>query len=229
MDELLERVRELAERLAFEHFEGPPVNPAIIAWRRGMRIRATESVPHWSNDDRAPTIYLPERLPPERQRFVLAHEVLEIEAARASPPFPMTRELGDRAEWLFQLGASELLMPRPWFEAAGADSGWNLRHLHERFEVSWEAAARRVPICTPAVCTIVDNETVTARVGSQGLQFPRALAPLEQEAVSAVYEAWPEADPQRRGSDEFHCDAWPALPERAGIRRVCLLTYPVEE
>ncbi len=229
MDELFERMRGLAERLAFEYFDGPPVNPAVIAWRRGMRIRPTESVPRWSTDEPTPTIYLPEDLPPERQRFVLAHELLEIEAARASPPFPIIRELADRAEWLFQFGASELLMPRPWFEQAGADSGWDLRHLRELFEVSWEAAARRVPVCTVAICTIMDNGTATARVGSEGLQFPKTLALVEQKAVDAVYQAWPELGPHRRGCDEFRCEAWPALPERGGIRRVCLLTYPLEE
>lgn len=229
MDELVERVRELAETLAFEHFDGPPVSPAVIIWRQGMRILPTDSVPRWSTDGPMPTIYLPENLPRERQRFVLAHELLEIEAATASPPFPMTRELADRAEWLFQLGASELLMPRAWFEQSGAESGWDLRHLRDLFEVSWEAAARRVPVCTPAICTIVDNGSLSARVGSEGLRFPPRLTPGEKEAIDAVYDAWPGPGPQRRDCDEFRCGAWAALPERGGIRRVCLLTYPLEE
>jgi len=229
MDELLERIRDLAAALASEHFEGPPVDPAVIAWRRGIRTFSTDAQARWHNDEDRPAVYLPENLPPERRRFILAHELVELEASRASPPFPLTRELGDRAEWLFQLGASELLMPRPWFEEAGSDSDWDLRHLHELFGVSWEAAARRVPSCTSAICTIVDNETPTVRVGGEGMQFPTKPAPLEQESIDAVYEAWPDPDPQRREGDEFRCEAWAALPERGGIRRVCLLTYPVEE
>ena len=229
MDELLERICELAGELAFEHFDGPPVDPRLIAERLGISIATTDATAHWVADQGAATIYLPRDGLPERLRFTIAHEILEIQGSRLSPPFPIERELSHRAEWLFQLGASELLMPRRWFEEAGGESGWHLAHLRGLFEVSWEAAARRVPACIPAICTITDNGVITTRVGSQDIQFPRQLAPAEHEAITAAYDAWPSPEPRRRRARAVRCDAWPALPERNSIRRVCLLTYPREE
>ena len=143
-------------------------------------------------------------------------------------PAPWVRDTANRAEWLFQAGASDLLMPRAWFEREGHATDWDLARLRALFDVSWEAAARRVPVCTPATCTIIDNGRTTARVGSPEVRFPRRLAPAEQEAVQAVYGAWPCATPQHGEGPGLRCDAWPALPERNRVRRVCLLTYPTE-
>jgi hypothetical protein len=119
-------------------------------------------------------------------------------------------------------------MPREWFEREGTTCGWDLAYVRERFGVSWEAAARRVPVCTPATCTVIDNGHVSARVGSSDIRFPRRMEPAEQEAADAAYAAWPSPTPQRREGAGFRCEAWPALPERNRIRRVCLLTYPTD-
>jgi hypothetical protein len=228
MDELIERIRELAEGLASEHFKGPPVDPFALAEGLGVTVVRGGAVPRWVIKQGRATVHLPKDMLPERLRFTLAHEILEVVAAQSSPPLPLVRELAHRAERLFQLGAADLLMPRRWFAEAGRDSGWDLGHLRELFGVSWEAAARRVPVCTPAICTIVDNGRASPRVGSDGLAFPRGPTPEEQEAISAAYDAWPAAEPVRRSAPDFTCVAWPALPERNRIRRVCLLTYPSE-
>jgi hypothetical protein len=228
MDELIERIRELAEALAFEHFEGPPVDPFVLAERLGYGVLREGIAARWARRGDRVTIHLPADLPPERARFTLAHEILEAAAAATSPPLPLVRELAGRAEQLFQLGASDLLMPRRWFAEAGSASGWGLSTLRELFVVSWEAATRRVPVCTPAIGTIADNGRVAVRVGSDGLAFPRQPAAEEQAAIAAAYGTWPNPEPARRSGPGFTCAAWPALPEQNAIRRVCLLTYPEE-
>jgi len=226
MEELIERIRELAEGLACEHFGGPPVDPFVLAEHLGTAIVRGGAVPRWVIEQGRATVHLPEDMAPERLRFTLAHEILEVVAAQSSPPLPLVRELAHRAERLFQLGASDLLMPRAWFTEAGRGSDWDLSHLRELFGVSWEAAARRVPVCTPAICTILDNGWVSVRVGSDGLAFPRRPTPEEQATIAAAYDAWPAAEPVRRSAPDLTCVAWPALPERNRVRRVCLLTYP---
>jgi len=228
LDDLSDRIRELAERLALDHFDGPPVDPTALAERLGLVIEESVTAPHWVLRSSGPVISLPADLPPDRARFILAHEVVEVQCALAVPPLEIARDEADRAERMFQAGASDLLMPREWFEAEGTASGWDLAHLRERFEVSWEAAARRVPACTPAACCIVDNGVVTTRLGSPQLSLPRRWDPLEREAVGAAYAAWPSPTPHEREGPHFRCVAWPALPERNRIRRVCLLTYPSE-
>ena len=64
-----------------------------------------------------------------------------------------------------------------------------------------------------------------------------ARRPRVPHAVRAVYHAWPH-EPEKgmaadapnlhvvRDADLFRVDAWPALPERNSIRRVCLVTHP---
>jgi hypothetical protein len=228
VDDLFERIRDLAEGLAIAHFDGPPVDVAALAERLGIAIERTAATPRWVIRGKGPVILLTQDLPPERARFILAHEIVEVQCALASPPLPIARDEASRAEWLFQTGASDLLMPCEWFEREGTACGWDLAHLRERFDVSWEAAARRVPVCTPATCTVIDNGHVTARVGSPDIRFPRRLEPTEREATDAAYAAWPSPTPQRREASGFRCEAWPALPERNRIRRVCLLTYPTD-
>jgi hypothetical protein len=233
-----ERLRELAETLAFTYFTEPPIDPHEIARRRNVEVHLTETSPYWRFSRERPdesesclrpaTVSLPSDLSEDRSRYTLAHEILELEAERASPPLPVHRDCAERGEWLFQAAVSELLMPRAWFEQAGAESDWDLAFLREVFAVSWEAAARRVPICTPSACTIMDNGALTVRAGSPELRVPPRLQPEEREAIEAVYEEWPDA--QRKASEgrDFRCAAWAALPERNGIRRVCLLTHLTE-
>jgi hypothetical protein len=226
MSDLVSAIRTLAEQLALTCFAGPPVDVRLLAERLGIAIEPTFATPRWTLALGVPTIFLPPDLPPERARFILAHEILELECARAEPPIVPLPDETDRAEGLYQAGASDLLMPQAWFEGAGADTDWDLAELRRRFDVSWEAATRRVPVCAWAVGTIIDNGRVTARVGSPGLHFRRRLEPPELETVNAAYEAWPGSTPTRREADGLRCAAWPALPERNGIRRVCLLTFP---
>jgi predicted transcriptional regulator len=229
MDDVIERLRELAEGLAFEHFEGPPVDPFLLAERMGVEVVRGGAVARWRVEGEGRSVvHLPRELASDRARFTLAHELVEIAGAKASPPLQVSRDQAPRAEQLFQLGASDLLMPRRWFAEVGEETDWDLAELRDRFQVSWEAAARRVPVCVPAICTVVDNGRTTARAGSEGLSYPRRLAAEEREAIAAAYEGWPAAEPARRRGAGFTCVAWPALPERNAIRRVCLLTYPEE-
>jgi len=167
-----------------------------LAQRLGIALEPTVATPRWVLRGSGPVILLPEDLPPERARFILAHEIVEVQAALAVPPLPIVRDEADRAEWLFQVGASDLLMPREWFETEGTASAWDLAELRERFEVSWEAAARRVTVCTAAACTILDNGLVTTRLAGPEIRVPRSLDPAEQEAVETAYAEWPSPTPQ---------------------------------
>ena len=60
------------------------------------------------------------------------------------------------------------------------------------------------------------------RFGS-GINFPPGLEPEKKQAVDTIYDVWPE-----NAHEATDVDAWPALPERNSIRRVCLLTFPLD-
>jgi hypothetical protein len=83
-----------------------------------------------------------------------------------------------------------------------------------------------VPVCAEATATILDNGSITARVSHPELRAPRSRVPEEQEAVTAIYDAWPSPDAQNREAAQFTCAAWPSLLERNSVHRVCLLTSP---
>jgi len=229
MDDFLAIILELAETLTLDHFEGPPVDPYEIAEALGITIRESDGAPRWTIRRGRASIGLPSSVARERIRFTVAHEILEIEIRRRGLLSEIDRGLADQAEWAFQVGASEMLMPRRWYARGGRECDWSLPHLREQFDVSWEAAARRVPVCTPSACTIIDNGHVAARVAGNGMNLPSRLSDEERAAVDAVYDAWPSSDATRAEGDGFRCEAWPALPERSSIRRVCLLTFPSDE
>lgn len=229
MDDLLTLVLELARSLVLERFSAPPVDPYAIAEGLGITVAESVGAPRWNIRRGRATIGLPVDVPADRLRFTVAHEVLEIEVRRRDLLTDIDPGLAEYAERVFQVGAAEVLMPRRWYADLGARSDWDLAYLREAFDVSWEAAARRIPVCTPSACAIVDNGHVTARVAGEGMNIPSRLADEERGAVDGIYDVWPSADPIHATGPGFHCSAWPALPERSSIRRVCLLTFPADD
>ncbi len=229
MDDFLTLILELARSLVLERFCTPPVDPYAIAEGLSITIEESEGAPRWNIRRGRATIGLPAGVPAERLRFTVAHEVLEIEVRRRDLLIDIDPGLVEYAERVFQVGAAEMLMPRRWYADLGSRSGWDLAHLREAFDVSWEAAARRVPVCTPSACAIVDNGHLTVRIAGEDMNIPSRLAGEEREAVDGVYDAWPSADPVHASGPGFRCSAWPALPERSSIRRVCLLTFPADD
>jgi hypothetical protein len=150
---------------------------------------------------------------PERLQWAVAHEIGEVHANRVFEQLgvdPREAPAGARETVANQL-AGRLLLPRAWFFAAGADCGWNLFELKQRFATaSHELIARRM-LDFPATIgiTIFDNGRRTFRRGNLPTRMP-PLVPLErvawrhahetgQPTVDADYlcrvQAWPIHEP----------------------------------
>jgi len=54
-------------------------------------------------------------------------------------------------------------------------------------DASYEVIARRIPSFIPSVISIFDNELLTSRFGSEDINFPVHVSPLEMRAVRQCY------------------------------------------
>jgi hypothetical protein len=201
LDELKEIVEELLDAAGIT---GPPVDPFAIVKvfsRRASSLpggKSRPSLPAGEGRSRpAPEshikkVRLPENLKgytrkigglheiyvnedqrSERQNFTLAHEIFEI--ILPHQPFK---------ERLCNLGASNLLMPDPWFREACQTTSFNLVSLKKTFSTaSWEAVAYRTLAFREGVVSIVDNGKVTNRVGSMGFNYPPDPTHTERMAL----------------------------------------------
>jgi hypothetical protein len=152
-----------------------------------------------------------------RQNYSVAHEIYELR-------YPEVRdENPEVAEAIYQAMASELVLYRPWVRDTIRAEGWELPALVDTMQTSWEATARAlVDLADDWVMTVVDNLAVTARVGSEGLRYPRECLTMEAETLRRAYELWTPAE----GADEIVLvQAWPVEPAGAAVRRVIGLTW----
>lgn len=85
--------------------------------------------------------------------------------------------------------ASAILVPERDVKRELSRTAWNLAELVERYGVSWEVIARRLPNVVGAVVTIVDNGRVRWRRRSSWLTGPggpdrRRIEPWERQLLS---------------------------------------------
>jgi len=111
----------------------------------------------------------------ERQRFTIGHEICHT----MLPGFTMQRNFrctpgrsspgagrGLNIEWLADVGASELLLPRRFAGPAFADApfGWDsIEHIAATFEASLEATARRFVRLSPSNAIFASLTFATSR------------------------------------------------------------------
>ena len=228
MQDLWDQIAAVARELALAHFEAPPVEPLVLALHYGIPIVPSDGAALWHTDADQPCLHYDRREFPLRARFTVAHELLEILSSQGLIDFAVPAELARQSEALYQHGAAELLLPGPLLAAEGPAADWDLSYLQRAFRVSWEALGRQVLQHLEAVLTIVDNGALYCRLNSPGLRAPTLLDPVERSAVDQVYAAWPCPEPRRAAGPQFRVRAWPAWPERQGVRRVVALTQPRE-
>ena len=126
MHDLLADLTNLAERLALNHFEGPPVDPIGLAEHLGVEVVVDDDEPHWEHDP--PTddghILLPPIALQQRRRFTCAHELVELAAARADISIPCALTLTLTIAWasavfsavswtLATISSGVILLPQP--------------------------------------------------------------------------------------------------------------------
>ncbi len=117
----------------------------------------------------------------------MAHEIGELFADRVFDELgvdPREAPSGARETVANQL-AGRLLLPREWFGEAGAECGWDLFELKERFATaSHELIARRMLDFPPSIgITIFDNGRRTFRRGNLPNRMP-PLVPLERSGLA---------------------------------------------
>lgn len=150
--------------------EKPPVDVISVAGRLGITVAWDDRqdargryvrLRGVANRPPRPTILL--RLEPrqERSHWTVAHEIGEHSAHRVFAALGLdTRELAtDAREKVANYLAGRLLAPTAWFAADGADCGWDLLALKERFSTaSHELLARRMLDLPPRIIiTIFDQ------------------------------------------------------------------------
>ncbi len=199
-----EQIRDALQRMAdvlLDEAEimAPPVDARVLADRLGLvvandgpsetrarfvRLGAAASAAQ-------PTIFLADEPRPERRHWALAHEIGEahnhevftlLDADPRDAP-PSAREaIANRL-------AGCLLLPRPWFAAAGADWDWDLYHLKRIFATaSHELIARRMlEMAPPVIITLWDHDRPQWRRGNLGGRTP-PTTPAEHAARRAAHD-----------------------------------------
>ncbi len=228
MQDVLDHIARLAQGLACAHFSSPPVEPLLLALQYGIPVVPSDGATLWHTNAGRPCLHYDRTEFEPRARFAVAHELLEVLADQGRIDFTVPPELVSHTERIFQHGAAELLMPAPMLADEGAACGWDLAHLQTTFRVSLEALGRKVLQHIEAVLTIVDNGEVVCRAATPGLRAPAQLDPIERHSVEQVHQAWPSLAVHQARGPRFSVQSWAALPERQQIRRVVMLTLPLE-
>jgi predicted transcriptional regulator len=181
-----------------------------VAWDeqqsgRGRVVRLTEFA---GTQSRGSILLRPDPRP-ERLQWAVAHEIGEVFANRVFDQLgvdPREAPGGARETVANQL-AGRLLLPRAWFAEIGADSGWDLFELKQRFATaSHELIARRMLDFPPTIgITIFDNGSRTLRRGNLSTRMP-PLVPLERSAWQRAHET---GEPTVETDYLCRVQAWP--------------------
>lgn len=116
----------------------------------------------------------------ERQRFDCAHELGHAAAEMMG--------MDPESEPIANAIASALLLPDSCLKRDLSATAWDIAQLVERYRVSWEVMARRLPWVVSSVVTVIDNGRVTWRSRSpwlmgSGMPSRRKLEPWEERLV----------------------------------------------
>ena len=130
-----------------------PSTPALVAWlaRHGLHVRGSADGNHpLRHHDRATgTLTLNRALPPESQRFLLAHQIAALAQADTIAAIVAQADVSPAARPLLAIGlanhaAGALLMPYGRFARAARAVRHDIDRLCQRFDVSFEQACHRL-------------------------------------------------------------------------------------
>lgn len=175
--------------------DGPPIDALAVAdglqlvvthdYAMPHRGRFVRLADHEENSGSVGTIVVGVAERPEREQWVVAHEIGESIAYRVfdrlgvafDEALPTSREL------VANRLASELLLPRRWFAVDGREHDWDLLELKERYSTaSHELIARRMlEMRPPIVITVFDQGRVHWRRSNVTSRPPDLLS--EEKAV----------------------------------------------
>jgi len=216
-----QRMREFARDLVTQAgFEEPPICPYSIAARNGVLVqeeylvnsRSAYAVRQESLNAWLITLHSSDS--PEGRCWQLARKLLEV-------LFPR-REGEIVPEWVYEAGASDLLLPTDLFNHLCAHSNHDLLVLRQRFgNVAMETIARRILGMTPAVLTVVDHGRLTLREASEGLFYSKQPTIQEMEAIWMAYD---RGRPVVSDGLDSCVKAWPVPRSEGG--RVVALSFP---
>jgi hypothetical protein len=216
-----QRIREFARDLVQQAgFEEPPVCPYSIAARNGVLVREEylvnsrtayavrqESLNAW-------LITLHSSDSPEGRGWQLAVKLMEVLFPRRDDEIIPER--------VYEVGASELLLPTDLFNSLCSLYNYDLLVLRQRFgNVSMETLGRRILGMTPAVLTVVDQGRLTLREASEGLFYSKRPTTQEMEAIWIAYD---RSRPVVSDGIDYNVKAWPVLSGGGG--RVVALSFP---
>ena len=181
--------------------EGPPVDVLEVARQLGITVAMDDR-----QDCRARYVRLNGRRPSrtratillrpdareERRQWAVAHEIGEHVAHRVfaawgvDPQETLPRAREEVANCL----AGRLLLPTPWYEVEGRQSGWDLIALKARFSTaSHEIIARRMLECRPpVVITIFDLGSIYLRRSNLPGRVPPP-SPAEMQCWRTVHQS----------------------------------------
>ena len=224
-------VEDLVDAIVGEWLEfagdEPPVDPEIVASYLGARVERRSTTEagsvRWNGDHYLITVRGDD--PSVRQRFTLAHEVMHIPFLKAGAGVSRRDVLTDRDEGsssaeevLCDLGASKLLMPdtrmapyrrlRPNVEMAMS--------IADQFEVSIEAAARRIVALSDQPAALVVLEPKLKPVEARGVKRSRL-----EPALPGLAGAAPE--PRLRVRYAV-CSGFPYVPRDKSVDEDCRLS-----
>jgi hypothetical protein len=152
-------------------------------------------------------------LTPEQAHWSFCHEAAHLQLGHAKH-LPRDESEEREQEREANLLASELLLPTAQFRPHANES---LSALKRAFpHASYEALARRRLLFRSGLLTICDNGKVTARLAPDGWNPPRALFPLEAEAIRTCYREQTEIHLRR---DEMQVEAT-YVDQGRGVLRV---------
>ncbi|MCE5270806.1 ImmA/IrrE family metallo-endopeptidase [bacterium] len=181
-----------ADLLTQAGITSPPIDPAQVAAFLGILIETRPGYPALSGieqDGPQTRIIIRAGLRPERQHFLVAHEVGHVywqdnEHHRGDP------SLGGRLEYFCNKFASLMLLPFEWFNADAAETGHDLFALKRIYSTaSNQLIARRIVSLRPAIATVFDDDgkekRVTERFNGSGPQ-DKKLTKAESQVIKEV-------------------------------------------
>lgn len=181
------------QALAAAGIYGPPVDPFVLASDQGIAVAEDAAQAGRGRYVRLggrrghrprPAVLLRPEDRQERSHWALAHEIGEHLAHRVFLELNVTpREAPANArELVANHLAGRLLVPSTWLLEDGLASGWDLRHLKQRYSTaSHELLARRMLDLPPQlIVTIIDKGKMYFRRSNMPGEVP-PMAEIEKE------------------------------------------------
>ena len=196
------RARQLVDHALGLDWQGPPFDMEVLASLIGLRLDEVDTLGPDREASCIPgAILLSRRFPPRRRRYSVAHEVVhqfipdEDDGTSIGALSPREQSVArGELELLCQIGAAELLMPKGAFEGAlgpDAPAFARVESLADQFEVSIEAAARRVvDLSTHAVALLMarPGDEVEPRVRARAARPAKVRGEIKSDDI--LVTAW---------------------------------------